>query len=82
MWPSGHGSEKAQGGINVATRNGKHALNAMIPAIPTPRLANDSQAFRLIKERYSSDNQNDNKKSHEVTADKKTKTDESFESFM
>jgi hypothetical protein len=73
---------KAQSGINVATRNGKLALNAMIPAIPTPRLANASQGFRLIKERYSSGNQNDNKKNHEVTADKKTTTDESFESFM
>jgi hypothetical protein len=70
MWPSGHGSEKAQGGIKVATRNGKLALNAMISAIPTPRLANDSQGLRLIKERYSSGNQNDNKKSREVIADK------------
>jgi hypothetical protein len=38
--------EKAQGGISVANRNGKLALNAMTPAIPTPRLANPTSAWK------------------------------------
>ncbi len=36
--------EKAEGGINVANRNGKLALNAITPAIPTPELANPTSA--------------------------------------
>ena len=32
--------------MSVANRNGKLALNAMTPAIPTPRLANPTSAWR------------------------------------